>query len=71
MAKLPNALKWDGVPRAMIDLARRRTAFLRGYPCEVLPLDKLLANAYLQGIADASETVGHAPHVAGCDCKEG
>lgn len=47
---------WWGLPREAIELAKRRTAYLLDqWPIEAQTLPIKLANAYMQGIADAAE----------------
>lgn len=53
----PAYRKWEGLPKGVTTLAKQRTEFLRtDHVMSMLPLPALLANAYLQGIADATET---------------
>lgn len=49
--------RWEVEP-GVVDIARRRTQFLL-HPSHqtTTPLQQLLANAYLQGMADAAEAI--------------
>ena len=51
-------VRWD-VDKQFYDLARHRTEFLlKGHIIGRMRVDTLLANAYLQGVSDASEVIG-------------
>lgn len=52
----PKFKPWKGVTREMVRLAEERTSYLlERWPMDAQSLPKKLANAYLQGIADAAE----------------
>ena len=52
----PRFRPWKGVTREMTELAKERTAYLlETCPMSSQTLPIKLANAYLQGIADAAE----------------
>jgi hypothetical protein len=49
--------QWPDVPPKVFQLAKDRTAFLlEKHPLTIQTLPVALANAYLQGLADATET---------------
>lgn len=55
--KGPGYRKWEGLPKGVVTLAQSRTDYLRtAHVIGLMPLPMMLANAYLQGIADATET---------------
>lgn len=49
--------EWLTVTPAERDLARRRTDFLVDHIGSTLTIGDMLANAYLQGVIDAAETM--------------
>lgn len=54
----PRFRQWKGIPRDMVCIARDRTAYLaEPHPLSVQPFRTALANAYMQGIADAAESI--------------
>lgn len=64
--KGPEYRKWEGLPKGIVTLAQSRTDYLRtAHVMGLLPLTMLLANAYLQGIADATETAAAMMHREG------
>lgn len=58
MARKPRYGPWKGIQREWLRLAYDRTDYLLDtHPLSVQPLKTALANAYLQGIADAGEAL--------------
>lgn len=56
---------WKGIQREWLRLAYDRTDYLLDtHPLSVQPLKTALANAYLQGIADAGEAMQERPKAA-------
>ena len=54
---------WPDVPPKAFQLAKDRTAFLlERHPLTIQTLPVALANAYLQGIADATEVAAGVMH---------
>lgn len=59
----PKYTVWKGLKREWIRMAEDRTDFLLLlHPLSVLPLKSLLANAYLQGLADCAEVAADMLH---------
>jgi hypothetical protein len=55
--------QWPDVPSEVLQLAKDRTAFLlEKHPLTIQTLPVSLANAYLQGLADAAETAAGVMH---------
>ena len=56
--KKPRFRPWKDIPPEMIRVARDRTAYLaEPHPLAVQPFRTALANAYMQGLADAAEAM--------------
>lgn len=56
--KRPRYTLWKGIQPEWLTLAHERTAYLIDpHPLSIQPFKTALANAYLQGIADAGETM--------------
>ena len=54
---------WPDVPQKVLQLAKDRTAFLmERHPLTIQTFQVSLANAYLQGLADAAETAAAVMH---------
>lgn len=55
--------QWTDVPKAMLDLAKERTAFLlTPHVIGERAMSLTLANAYLQGMQDAADTAAAVMH---------
>lgn len=59
----PQWKTWPDVPTQALQLAKDRTAFLlEKHPLTIQTLPVALANAYLQGMADATEVAAGLMH---------
>lgn len=56
--KKPRLRPWKDIPPEMMRVARDRTDYLaEPHPLAVQPFRTALANAYMQGLADAAEAM--------------
>lgn len=63
MIRKPQWTHWPDVPSKAFQLAKDRTAFLlEKHPLTIQTLPVALANAYLQGMADATEVAAGLMH---------